>query len=80
MKPQTSETDSVAAAEEALRHLEECLRHRLGSQVCDLRLALRGGGVVLQGHARTFYAKQLAQHALMRIARLVIAANEIQVS
>jgi hypothetical protein len=40
---------------------------------------MRERGVILRGRSRTFYEKQLAQHALMQITRLPILANEIEV-
>jgi hypothetical protein len=48
--------------------------------VRHLRLAARGGGLVLTGHARTYHAKQLAQHAVMEATALPIVANDIDVS
>jgi hypothetical protein len=38
------------------------------------------GGVILRGHSQTYYAKQLAQQAVMEATRLRILANEIEVS
>jgi hypothetical protein len=35
--------------------------------------------LVLCGHAHTYYAKQLAQHAVMEASSLPIRANEIDV-
>jgi osmotically-inducible protein OsmY len=37
------------------------------------------GGVVLHGQAPSYYAKQLAQHAVMRATDVRILANEIVV-
>jgi len=37
-------------------------------------------GLVLRGRAQTYYAKQLAQHAVVEAAGLPILANEIEVS
>jgi hypothetical protein len=48
--------------------------------VHDLRLVIRDGGLVLRGHAHTYHAKQLAQHAVMGATKLPIRANEIEVS
>jgi hypothetical protein len=59
--------------------LETHLQARLGSQVRHLRVNCRNNGVILQGIARTFYAKQLAQHLVMEMTKLPILANEIQV-
>jgi hypothetical protein len=41
---------------------------------------LREDGFVLQGRAPTYYAKQLAQHAVMEASDVPIKANEIEVS
>lgn len=54
----------------------EMLRGRL----TDLRIELRGDGVVLRGTARSFYAKQLAQHAVMTGTELPVVRNEIEVT
>jgi hypothetical protein len=59
--------------------LEMLLQNRLGGRVHDLRVVLRPDGLILQGHAATYHAKQLAQHAAMEAARLPILANEIEV-
>jgi hypothetical protein len=37
-------------------------------------------GKALRGFAHTYYAKQLAQHAVMEATKLPILANEIEVS
>ena len=52
---------------------------KLRGRLSGLRLELHAGGVVLRGTARTFYAKQLAQHAVMSGTDLPIARNEIEV-
>jgi hypothetical protein len=66
-------TDGVAG-------LEAYVQRRLGGQVRDFRLEVAHQGLVLKGRARTYYAKQLAQHAVMNVARLRVWANEIEVS
>jgi hypothetical protein len=40
---------------------------------------VRTDGVILQGSALTYYAKQLAQHAIMVAIQLPILANDIEV-
>lgn len=62
-----------------LEQLQAHVQGRLGRQVRNLRLFLRGSGLVLQGRAHTYYAKQLAQHVVMRAAEYPIQANEIEV-
>jgi hypothetical protein len=60
--------------------VEAQIRVRLGGQVSDLRVVVRGDGMALQGHSRTHHAKQLAQHVAMEATELPILANEIQVA
>jgi hypothetical protein len=62
-----------------MAQLETQVQSRLNGRVRDLRLVVRGCGLILTGQARTYYAKQLAQHAVMEATGLPILANEIQV-
>jgi hypothetical protein len=64
-----------ATAEQA----EALLRQRLAGRVFDLRVLLHESGVILQGRVFSYYAKQLAQHAVMQILDLPIQANQIEV-
>jgi hypothetical protein len=59
--------------------LELLVQRRLGGRVRDLRVVMRPGGVVLQGHTATYHAKQLAQHAAMELSGQCILANDIEV-
>jgi hypothetical protein len=59
--------------------LEMQIQARLGTRVRQLRVVRRNNGVVLQGIAYTFYAKQLAQHSVMEITDIPLLANEIEV-
>jgi hypothetical protein len=65
-----AEIDQLAAS------TAEKLRGRLSG----FRLELHAGGVVLCGTAHSFYAKQLAQHAVMNGTDLPIVRNEIEVT
>jgi len=69
--------DSLVAEVE---QLETHLTQRLGRQVYGLRVTLRENELVLQGQARTYYAKQLAQHELLKTTSLRLVANEIEVA
>jgi hypothetical protein len=51
----------------------------LRGRLTDLRLELHGGGIVIRGTARSFYAKQLALHAVMTGTHLPVVRNEIEV-
>lgn len=61
--------------------LEALIRRRLLGRawVRGFRVLVQEQGLVLQGCAPTYYAKQLAQHAAMEVTRLPILANEIEV-
>ena len=64
----------------ALDDLEARLRAALSGRVDDLHLEVRGKGLVLSGRAHSFYAKQLAQHAVMDATDLPLVANTIVVA
>ena len=59
--------------------LENLLQIRLGNRIRDLRVQFLGNGIILQGRATTYHAKQLAQHAAMDVSEYPILANEIEV-
>ena len=63
-----------------LHQLEMRVQSHLHGRVRSLRLLLRETGLVLQGQAATYHAKQVAQHAVMRLSELPILANDIEVS
>jgi hypothetical protein len=60
--------------------LEAHIQCKLGGRVRDFRVVIADKGLVLQGRARTYYAKQLAQHAVLQATPCPILANEIEVS
>jgi hypothetical protein len=60
--------------------LEAQVRCRLSGQIHGFRLVVTDQGLILRGRAHTYYAKQLAQHAVMNATVLPILANEIEVS
>jgi hypothetical protein len=62
-----------------MEQLETQIQSRLSGRVQHFRLVVRGCGLVLMGHARTYYAKQLAQQAVLEATALPIVANEIDV-
>jgi hypothetical protein len=62
-----------------LEQLEGYVQTRLNGRVRDFQLSVRGHGLILTGHARTYYAKQLAQQAVLEVTALPILANDIQV-
>lgn len=72
-----TERDQMAAE---IGRLAANTAEKLRGRLSDLRLELHGGGVILHGIARSFYAKQLAQHAVMTGTALPIVRNEIEVA
>ena len=68
--------EAISTREE---RLESLIERRLGNQIRDLRVMVRQTGLILQGRAATYHAKQLAQHAAMDLATVPILSNEIEV-
>lgn len=64
---------------ELFHRVESRLKIRLGSQICDFRMSTRGDGLILEGRVRTYYGKQVAQHVVMELSGLRIAANQIEI-
>ena len=65
---------------ETLARIEEYVRHRLTGLQRNFQLVFRDQGLVLRGHVRSYYAKQLAQHAVMEASSLPILTNEMEVA
>jgi len=80
MNGQTPEQSIDLGTANGATELEAHVQCRLGGQVRDFRLVVADKGLILHGHAHTYYAKLLAQHAVMEATRLPILANEIEVS
>jgi hypothetical protein len=64
-------------ADQLEAHIQRRLVGRAGLR--RLRVLVQEQGIILQGCAGTYYAKQLAQHAAMEASGLPILANEIEV-
>jgi hypothetical protein len=76
----TAVTPTLSPGLPELEQLETRVQSRLNGRVRHFRLVVRECGLILTGHARTYYAKQLAQHEVMEATALPILANEIEVS
>jgi hypothetical protein len=74
------QTQTDTATPENLARIEQHVRCRLTGLLHDFQLVFRDKGLVLRGHVHTYYAKQLAQHAIMEASSLPICANEMKVS
>ena len=75
----SKDLSSNLSSQELLSELEMHVQNRLNGRVAEFRLSMQLNGLVLKGHARSYYAKQLAQQAIMEAVHLNIAANEIEV-
>jgi hypothetical protein len=71
---------ATCESQDILCQIEQRLLRRLHGRVRSLKLQVSDNGLVLRGHARTYYAKQLAQHAVKEFTNLPIRANEIEVA
>jgi hypothetical protein len=80
MKSQATQPSIDLATANGATELEAHIQCRLGGQIREFRLVVVDKGLILRGHAHTYYAKQLAQHAVMEATGLPILANDIQVS
>ena len=74
------EAQAEIATHETLARIEEHVRYRLTGLLREFQLVFRDKGLVLRGRVHTYYAKQLAQHAVMEATNLPIHANEVEVS
>jgi hypothetical protein len=79
MNQDTLPTTLASEAKSDLDQLENRVQAKLSGRICHLQVFLRDYGIVLRGLARTYHAKQLAQHAVMTETELPILANEIEV-
>jgi hypothetical protein len=52
----------------------------LGNRIRHLQIVAQAEGLILRGRARTYYTKQLVQHAVMRLTSRRVLANEIEVN
>ncbi len=64
---------------EEIDELETRIQGKLGGRIRRLRLEPRQGGLILRGWTETYYAKQLAQQAVLEATNMPLLANEIEV-
>ena len=77
---QTIDEDMDLACQDELGRLEELVKRRLNGRLRSFELVVRDDGLILRGRTTTYYAKQLAQHAIMAATQVRIAANDIEVT
>ena len=76
----TQQPEQSTVTDEELTRIGEHIQSRLMGRVRDLQLVVRDNGLVLRGHAHTYYAKQLALKVALETTCVPIAANEIEVT
>lgn len=64
---------------ELVKRVTARLQLRLGGRVQEFRMSLREGGLVLRGHVRSYYGKQMAQEVVMEVSGISILSNDIEV-
>jgi len=70
-------TNCITAAE--ARTLAARVQCQFDGRLKRFRVGIACQGLILRGHAISYYVKQLAQHAVMEESNLPILANEIEV-
>jgi hypothetical protein len=74
-----SSTGIFYRASTIVDRLEAQVRRQLKGRVYGFHLVRRNGGLVVQGRANSYHAKQLATEAVKAATALPILANEIAV-
>ena len=74
------EASVEAEMEELITEIKRLIRHETNLGVQEMRVALKDGKVILSGHCRTFYTKQLAQQAAMKVIGTDELVNDIRVA
>jgi hypothetical protein len=71
----------VAAPDALAARIEGAIARQAGGRITDLRVTCEGGLIVLEGRARTYYAKQLAHQVVLGLVDDAAGlANQIAVS
>ena len=72
-------TIASAEGDDVLRDLEVRIQRMLGSRIRDFQIIATADGLILNGSSNSWYAKQLAQHAVIEAMRIGISSNQIVV-
>lgn len=68
-----------AEQEKLAARIERLIRRETNDKVRELRVLIQDNGITLRGRCGTFYCKQLAQHAAMKVSEDEPLVNEIDV-
>ena len=72
--------ETLEEAEELAASIEQAVQRETGRGVEDLTVEVSPQGILLRGRCTTYYTKQLAQHAAMRVPGGDRLINGIEVS
>ncbi len=72
--------ETLEEAEELAASIERAVQNETDGGVADLTVEIGPRGILLRGRCDTFYTKQLAQHAAMRIPGGNQLINSIEVA
>jgi hypothetical protein len=72
--------ETLEEAEELAASIERAVQYETGRGVADLMVEVSSQGIRLKGRCSSYYTKQLAQHAAMRIPGGDRLTNSIEVS
>jgi hypothetical protein len=67
-------------APDAATELEAHIQSHLSGELREFRIDVQAEGLLLQGHARTYHARQQAEQEVRDATGLPILGNEIEVS
>jgi hypothetical protein len=68
-----------SVSQSLLQQLMDQVEFKLRGRIREFHVLFSNGGLVLIGCAKSYYAKQLAQHFVMEMTELPISANDIRV-
>jgi hypothetical protein len=71
--------ETLEEAEELAASIERAVQRETDRGVADLTVEVSSQGIQLKGHCRTYYTKQLAQHAAMSMPGGHHLTNDIEV-
>jgi hypothetical protein len=72
--------ETLEEAEQLAASIERAVQYETGRGVADLTVEIGPEGILLKGRCDTYYTKQLAQHAAMRMPGGDRLINSIEVS
>jgi len=72
-------SEASAEAKALATSIQQAVEQETGHAIRDLAVEIQPEGVLLKGQCRTYYSKQLAQHAVMALPGTEQVINSIEV-